>query len=72
MKYIEGQYRDQITFLPDCIDDLIGQDNPVRVIDCFVENLDMEELGFQREYLILPGDPATIPEIYLSYISMAI
>lgn len=61
MKYIEGQYRDQITFLPDCIDDLIGQDNPVRVIDCFVENLDMEELGFQRAIPNSTGRPGYDP-----------
>ena len=61
MKYIEGQYRDQITFLPDCIDDLIGQDNPIRVIDCFVENLDMAELGFQRSIPNSTGRPGYDP-----------
>lgn len=61
MKYIEGYYRDQITFLPECIDDLIGQDNPVRVIDCFVENLDMAELGFQRSIPNSTGRPGYDP-----------
>jgi hypothetical protein len=32
MNYIDGQNRGQITLLPDCIEDLIGEDNPVRVI----------------------------------------
>jgi len=48
MRYITGSDRKQITMLPDCIDDLIGQDNPVRVIDVFIDNLDMEQAGFKR------------------------
>jgi transposase len=48
MKYITGESRYQKTFLPDCIEDYVGEDNPVRVIDAFVDQLDMEELGFKR------------------------
>ena len=48
MKYIEGQKRGQKTFLPDCIEDYIGEDNPVRVIDAFVDGLELEELGIKR------------------------
>lgn len=48
MKYIKGSDRMQMTYLPECIDDLIGQDNPVRVINAFVDSLDMEAAGFQR------------------------
>jgi transposase len=61
MKYIEGYCRDQITLLPDCIDDLIGHDNPVRVIDCFVDNLDMIEMGFQRPVPNTTGRPSYDP-----------
>ncbi len=39
MKYIIGQTREQILLLPDCVDDLIRQDNPVRVIDAFIDSL---------------------------------
>ncbi len=39
MQYIQKESRDQITFLPDCIEDYISEDNPVRVIDAFVDNL---------------------------------
>ena len=45
MKYIQGQDRTQITLFPDCIEDYVGEDNPVRVIDAFVDNLDHAELG---------------------------
>jgi transposase len=48
MKYVEGQDREQLTLLPDCIEDYIGEDNPVRVIDAFVDGLDLEAIGFQR------------------------
>jgi len=45
MKYIQGQDRSQITLFPDCIEDYVAEDNPVRVIDAFVDSLDLAELG---------------------------
>jgi len=48
MDYIKGQERNQITLLPDCIDDLVGRDNPVRVINAFIDGLGMEMAGFRR------------------------
>jgi len=35
-RFIEGQDRSQVTLLPECLDDYIGEDNPVRVVDAFV------------------------------------
>lgn len=57
MTYIKGQDREQVTFLPDCIDDLIGQDNPVRVIDAFIDSLDMKGMGFKRPIPNITGRP---------------
>ena len=48
MEYIKGHDRGQKTMLPDCIDDLIGRDNPIRVIDAFVDALDIKAAGFRR------------------------
>lgn len=48
MNYICGQNRNQATFLPDCIDDFVSNDNPARVIDAFVTSLDITDAGFQR------------------------
>ena len=48
MKYVEGEAREQLTLLPDSIEDYIGEDNPVRVIDAFVDSLDLEEMGIKR------------------------
>jgi transposase len=48
MSYIEGIDRGQITVFPNTIDEYISEDNPVQVIDAFIENLDLEKAGFKR------------------------
>lgn len=45
-RFVEGADRGQSTLLPECLEDWIGEDNPVRVIDVFVEELDLADLGF--------------------------
>ena len=45
-RYMEGGERQQVTLLPECLDDYIADDNPVRVVVAFVGELDMEALGF--------------------------
>jgi transposase len=61
MTYVKGSDRRQITMLPDCVDDLIGKDNPARVIDAFIDSLDMEEAGFQRSIPNITGRPSYDP-----------
>ncbi len=61
MEYIQKESRAQISFLPDCIEDYISQDNPVRVIDAFADSLDMKELGFKRSVPAATGRPAYDP-----------
>ncbi|WP_277585796.1 transposase [Psychrobacillus antarcticus] len=46
MAFIEGEDRYQINLLPNTLDDFVSEDNPVRVIDAYIDNLDLEELGF--------------------------
>jgi transposase len=41
-----GFSREQPSLLPPCVDDYVGQDNMVRAIDCYVDTLDLEKLGF--------------------------
>ena len=53
MAYKKGEDRRQRTLFPDCIDDYVEQDSPVRLMDAFVDCLDMEKLGFQR---FVPAD----------------
>lgn len=69
MRYIEGVDRKQMTMLPDCVEDLIGEDNPVRVIDAFVDNLDLKKAGFAR-YVPKdtgrpPYDPRDLLKLYV-------
>ena len=48
MAHVTGQSRYQSMLFPEVLDELVGRDDPVRVIDAFVEGLDLEELGFSR------------------------
>jgi hypothetical protein len=45
-RFVEGEDRRQPTLLPSCLDDYVGEDNPARVIDAFVDELDLGGLGF--------------------------
>jgi transposase len=47
-RFIEGVDRRQRTLLPEHLDDYVAEDNPVRVIEIFVEELDLVDLGFER------------------------
>jgi hypothetical protein len=55
--YVEGVDRAQATLVPDRLEDVVGADNPVRVIDAFVEALDLGELGFARAVPTTMGRP---------------
>ena len=45
-RFVQGHSRTQGTLLPECLDDYVVEDNPVRVIDVFVDGLDLRKLGF--------------------------
>jgi hypothetical protein len=45
-RFVEGMDRGQSTLFPECLEDWIDEDNPVRVIDVFVEGLDLAEVRF--------------------------
>lgn len=46
-RFIKGETRSQLTLMPECLEDYIGSDNPVRVVDAFVEALDLTQMGFE-------------------------
>jgi transposase len=46
-RFIEGADRQQVTLMPECLDDYVGEDNPVRIVDAFVNELDLQALGFE-------------------------
>jgi transposase len=67
-RFIEGESRSQLTLMPDCLEDYIGTDNSVRVIDAFVEALDLSEMGFDASAAATgrPGyHPALLLKIYI-------
>lgn len=62
-RFVEGDDRKQVSLLPECIDDYVGQDNPVRVIDVFVDELALEDLGFNGANPALTGRPSYHPGV---------
>ena len=46
-RFIEGENREQSTLFPERIDEYISEENPVRVVDAFVDQLNLFELGFE-------------------------
>ena len=67
-RFVEGEDRRQPTLLPSCLDDYVSEDNPARVIDVFVDELDLGDLGFA----VAPAatgrpayHPATLLKLYV-------
>ncbi len=67
MRYIEGYDRTQVMFLPPSVEDYVSQENPVRFLDAFVSELDLQALGFEQpKDTGRPGyDPADLLKLYL-------
>ena len=64
-RFVAGTDRGQSTLFPECLEDWIGEDNPVRVIDVFVEELDLGELGFGGVDPEATGRPSYHPSMLL-------
>ena len=64
-RFVIGESRSQSTLFPELLDDYVAEDNPVRVIDVFVDELDMRELGFSRVDPQATGRPAYHPAMLL-------
>ena len=64
-RYIEGWNRSQSFLLPECVDDYVDEDNLVRVVDAFVDELDLARLGFERAVPAETGRPAYHPAVML-------
>src|SRR6187399_2762830 len=65
LRFIEGEDRSQSTLFPERLDDYIAEDNPIRVIEVFVEELDLQSLGFDGMQPELTGRPSYHPSILL-------
>ena len=64
-RFVEGADRGQTTLFPECLEDWIGADNTVRVIDVFVEELDLAGLGFGGVDPEATGRPSYHPSVLL-------
>lgn len=66
-RFIEGCDRRQRLLLPDCVDDYVAEDSAVRVVDAFVDELDLAGLGFEGAATTgRPGyHPATLLKLYI-------
>jgi transposase len=68
-RFVEGEDRRQSLLLPASLDDYVTEDNPVRVVEAFIEELDLGALGFEGVQPAVTGRPAyhpsTLLKIYL-------
>src|SRR6516164_9528719 len=68
-RFVEGEDRRQGALLPHCLDDYVTENNPVRVIEAFIDELDLATLGFDGVVPETTGrpayHPATLLKIYL-------
>ena len=69
MAHLSGTTRSQLLFLPEAVHDYVGPGNPVRFIDAFVEELDLQAAGFSwvmAKETGRPGyDPADLLKLYI-------
>ena len=69
MGHVVGQSRYQMALFPEALDDVVGADHPVRVIDAFVDSLDLARLGFSQVMAEATGrppyDPGDLLKLYV-------
>ena len=64
-RFIQGEHRNQSTLLPESLDDYVSDTNPVRVVDVFVDELDLITLGFITAEPAETGRPGYHPAVML-------
>ena len=64
-RFVEGLDRSQSTLFPECLQDWIAEDNPARVIDVFVDELDLGDIGFSGVDPEVTGRPSYHPSVLL-------
>jgi len=72
MGYIKGEDRNQIILFPESIDQYISENNTVRIIDAYVDQIDVEKLGFQKAVTPTVGRPPYHPKDLLKLYLYAI
>ena len=64
-RFVEGEDRQQPTLLPSCLDDYVEEENPVRVVDVSVDELELSSLGFSGVVPAATGRPSNHPAMLL-------
>jgi transposase len=64
-RFVQGDSRTQSILLPESLDDYVTDTNPVRVIDVFVDELDLGQVGFDGVEPAVTGRPSYHPEVML-------
>ncbi|ERV81079.1 hypothetical protein Q058_00150 [Pseudomonas aeruginosa BL04] len=64
-RFIQGEHRSQCTLLLESLDNYVADTNPVRVVDVFVDELDLGRLGFDGVVPAETGRPAYHPAVLL-------
>lgn len=64
-RFIEDVSRTQVSLLPECLDDFVAEDNPIRVVEAFVEQLDLVALEFNGATTAVTGRPSYHPAVLL-------
>ena len=64
-RFVQGEARAQMSLLPECLDDFVPKDNPVRVVEAFVDTLPLEKLGFSGVVPQVTGRPSYHPTVML-------
>ena len=64
-RFVQGEARTQISLLPECLDDYVAEDNPVRVVEAFIDALDLHKLGFASAVAQSTGRPGYHPSVML-------
>ena len=61
MSYIKGTDRNQLLLLPPSLDEMIEEESPVRIIDAFVDAIDIKQAGFDKSLPLEKGRPPYNP-----------
>jgi transposase len=64
-RFVTGIDRGQSTLLPECLEDFIGEGNPVRAIDAFVDALNLAAMSFEGADPAATGRPSYHPSVLL-------
>ncbi len=69
-RFVQGEARAQMSLLPECLDDYVSDENPVRVVEAFIDGLKLEKLGFAGVVPQVTGRPSYHPSVMFTHASI--